>query len=54
MERYTLDFGVDRARRRNADVSDEGGTAIAIASHPASFVIHVYTGNLIKTNLAFQ
>jgi hypothetical protein len=46
--------GVDRARRRNADVSYERGTAIAIASHPTTLVIHVYTGNLTKAKLAFQ
>ena len=46
--------GVDRARRRNTDVSCEGGTAIAVASHPTLLVIHVYTGNFTKTKLAFQ
>ena len=46
--------GADRARRRNADVSYKGGTAIAIASHPTSLVIYVFAGNLTNTKLAFQ
>jgi hypothetical protein len=41
---------VDRARRRNADVSYEGGATIAIASHPAALVVHVYRRNSIKTD----
>jgi hypothetical protein len=46
--------GVDSARRRNADVSHEGSATIAIASHPASLLVHVYRRNSIKTDFAFQ
>jgi hypothetical protein len=46
--------GVDRACRRNADFSYESGTAIAIASHPTTLVIHVYMRNLSEAKLAFQ
>ena len=46
--------GIDRARRRNTDVSQEGGAPIAIASHTALPVVHVYRRNLTKTDVAFQ
>ena len=47
-------YGIDRARRGYADDANEGGTAIAKASHAPSFVIDIGTGNSIEVGVAFQ
>jgi hypothetical protein len=46
--------GVDRARRRNADLTDKGRTAIAMASHAALCVIDIGGGNPIEIGVSFQ
>jgi hypothetical protein len=46
--------GVDRACRRNADVSHEGSTTISAASHASVFVINIYAGDLIEIRFIFQ
>jgi hypothetical protein len=45
---------VDRARRRDADVSHKGCTAISSASHASLFVIDVRAGDLIELGVGFQ
>jgi hypothetical protein len=45
---------VDRARRGDADVSHEGRTAIAVASHASSFVIDKCARDLFEIGVTFQ
>ena len=45
---------VDRARRRNADVSHKGCTTISAASHASVFVINIAPGDLIEIGVVFQ
>jgi len=45
---------VDRARRRNADVSHKGCTTIPAASHASVFVIDICAGDLIEIGVVFQ
>jgi hypothetical protein len=45
---------VDRARRRDADLPDKRGAAIAAASHAAAFVINIRAGDLSELGVRFQ
>jgi hypothetical protein len=45
---------VDRARRRNADLSHEGGAAIAATPHAAVLIIDIGAGDSIEIGVVFK
>ena len=47
-------YGVDRACRRDAYVSDKCCTAITAASHASMFAIGIRAGNSIEIGVTFQ
>jgi hypothetical protein len=47
-------YGVDRARRRDADIPHQGRAAIAVAPHSSPLVIDECARDPVKRRLIFQ
>jgi len=45
---------VDRARRCDPDLADEGRTAIAIGSHAPTLIVDIFAGNAAEVGVIFQ